>query len=421
MRSRIVQSVVVALSVIAILLSGRFGQQNAGAQLFYPVQVTAGGPYSGLVGAPVTMSASTGYVPLGALPVYVWNLGDGSVAYGPSVVHIYSVPGTFPVSLTVSGLAGSGFSQTSAVISSALQVSAGIPISAYTGVPVPFAASFVGNVTPQFSWTFGDGSTTSGQTVSHTYVSPGSYNAVVTAVDPATGQADTDSIAVTIRQAMVVDANGPYSGTAGLPIQFGATLNGATRPEYRWDFGDGQTGSGANPSHTFNQAGSYTATLYATDSASSQSASDTAGVSVLSGGPVVFYPAGWNLVAAPQGTPFAKSGTPLYTFRPGDTDYEVVRAATGVTSGYGYWAYFSQPTMVTLSGMSADSAAVQVPGGTYTLIGNPSATSVVKIHDAAYAMSWDPILQTYKQVSYLPPGTAAWVFVSTTDVVSVEP
>ncbi len=60
----------------------------------------------------------------------------------------------------------------------------------------------------------------------------------------------------------------PTAGTEGSPIAFDAA--GSVDPNgsivsYAWDFGDGNTGSGATPAHTYTFAGNYTVRLITTD------------------------------------------------------------------------------------------------------------------------------------------------------------
>lgn len=60
----------------------------------------------------------------------------------------------------------------------------------------------------------------------------------------------------------------PTSGVAPLAVQFSSS--GSSDPEggaltYAWTFGDGQSSTSANPSHTYQNSGSYTATLKVTD------------------------------------------------------------------------------------------------------------------------------------------------------------
>jgi hypothetical protein len=80
-------------------------------------------------------------------------------------------------------------------------------------------------------------------------------------------------------------AGGPYSGGTAQPITFSGT--GSSDPDgdnlsYDWDFGDGQTGSGATTDHAYALAGNYIATLTVTDDGTpSLSSSDVASVQVL--------------------------------------------------------------------------------------------------------------------------------------------
>ncbi|HMI32153.1 MAG TPA: PKD domain-containing protein, partial [Candidatus Limnocylindrales bacterium] len=98
----------------------------------------------------------------------------------------------------------------------------------------------------------------------------GTYTATVRVSD-GNGGTDTKSFTITVNnvnRAPTANAGGPYSGTIGSPVSFDGTAS--TDPDgdsltYAWDFGDGGTGSGSTPMHTYAAAGPYTVTLTVTD------------------------------------------------------------------------------------------------------------------------------------------------------------
>ena len=66
----------------------------------------------------------------------------------------------------------------------------------------------------------------------------------------------------------VANANGPYTGTEDTAVTFDGS--GSSDPDgdpltYKWDFGDGSTGAGVSPTHTYIAGGEYTVTLVVND------------------------------------------------------------------------------------------------------------------------------------------------------------
>jgi uncharacterized protein YjdB/PKD repeat protein len=91
----------------------------------------------------------------------------------------------------------------------------------------------------------------------------------------------TVTITVTgVNDAPVADAGGPYAGTVDVAVTFdgsGSADVDGTIVSYAWDFGEGNTGSGAGPSHTYVTDGTFTVSLTVTDDGG---ATDTATESV---------------------------------------------------------------------------------------------------------------------------------------------
>jgi PKD repeat protein len=107
-----------------------------------------------------------------------WQFGDGHTAVGPNVSHAYATPGSFVVNVTVEDSNGASRSASVTVGISAIQVQVvSEPTTLRTGVATTFSASATGGAgSPYtFTWTFGDGTTLVGASVSHAYGAAGTY------------------------------------------------------------------------------------------------------------------------------------------------------------------------------------------------------------------------------------------------------
>jgi PKD repeat protein len=124
-----------------------------------------------------------------------------------------------------------------------------------------------------YAWSFGDGGTASGRIVDHVYRDPGNYLVTLTAVD-ATGARSTLSKDIQVQAGVVPTALFTYSPggpTVNQTVFFNAAAStaaaGRTLVGYKWDFGDGSSGSGSTTSHKYSKAGTFTVNLIVTDDA----------------------------------------------------------------------------------------------------------------------------------------------------------
>ena len=121
-----------------------------------------------------------------------------------------------------------------------------------------------------YSWDFGDGSpldATANPT--HTYAA-GSYNAVLTVTDDngATGSITVPVLSTVNSPPTAVANSDAATGTAPATIHFdssGSTDTDGSIVAYSWDFGDSTIGTGASVTHQYATAGTYLATVTATD------------------------------------------------------------------------------------------------------------------------------------------------------------
>ena len=244
-----------------------------------PVPPTAdpNGPYSAQVGESITFDGSGSSDPDGSIVSYDWDFGDGGTGTGVNPSYAYSADGTFTVTLTVTdndGLTNSA--TTTATISAQPQPPVADPNGPY-GAQVGESITFDGSGSSDpdgsivsYDWDFGDGGTGTGVSPSYAYGAEGSFTVTLTVTDN-DGLSNSASTTATISaqpQPPVADPNGPYSGQVGDNIAFDGS--GSSDPDgsivtYDWDFGDGGTGAGVAPMHTYSVDGVFTVTLTVTD------------------------------------------------------------------------------------------------------------------------------------------------------------
>ena len=151
------------------------------------------------------------------------------------------------------------------------------------GAQVSFEADAAdpdGEIT-SYAWAFGDGGTSSEPDPTHAYDRTGEYRVELTVTDDSDETA-TDGITIRVQvgpqaRASIHDPSHEddvllqyMSGMAPLDVAFDGSRSAADPnapiTAYRWDFGDGSSGTGTAVSHTYTEPGRHQATLTVTDS-----------------------------------------------------------------------------------------------------------------------------------------------------------
>lgn len=128
---------------------------------------------------------------------------------------------------------------------------------------------------------------------------------------------------------------------------------------------------------------------------------------------VTFLP-GWNLVSFADTDPstanlFLQSiDSPLYAFRPGDTNYEVANP-NDVKFGYGYWVHMTKRFSLAYDLSDNDSTRVDITAGTCVLVGNPSTRGSARVRGADRSYEFSTTLNQYVATSLIGIGRAAWI------------
>lgn len=245
----------------------------------------AGGPYHGVVGESITFNGSQSTTPDGGAIQYVWSFDDGGSAAGRIVTHTFSTVGTHWATLSVTSPSGTDDDVAEVIVAEVQHpiADAGGPYEGETGAPVQFngtRSSDPDGDPLSYAWQFGDGNGGSGSLPHYIYNAPGEYVVTLTVSDGENSATDatTATIVTVIRpenRAPVAKAGGPYSGVIDRWIQFSATQSSDPDGDfltYQWTFGDGRSGFGVAPVHTYVAAGSYTARVTVSDARLTSSA-----------------------------------------------------------------------------------------------------------------------------------------------------
>jgi PKD repeat protein len=194
-----------------------------------------------------------------------WNFGDGGNATDQNPVHVYTVPGTYTVSLEVTNAGGSNTSTRTGYI----MVFDPAPLADFTATPTsggePLAVQFYDTSTGSpttWQWNFGDGAISPLQSPAHTYTAPGTYTVTLTA---GTSGGSTTMVKPAYIQVSQLFPVADFSGTptfGGIPLMVNFTdLSTGAPTTWSWDFGDGNNSTDPDPSHAYASPGIYTVNL----------------------------------------------------------------------------------------------------------------------------------------------------------------
>jgi PKD repeat protein len=209
---------------------------------------------------------------------YTWDLGDGTIAYSPTITHTYAKSGTYYPTLVVVDDEGA-IGITSELVEVVNVIPTAIAKADRLSIPeddvINFEASSSSD-TPtdlpllQYAWDYGDGSKGVGIATSHVYSKMGTYQVVLTIMDD-NGAVDASELTIEVQNLAPADIEiNPVDTADQDEVVFfmgrvEETPSDIALLEYLWDFDDGSTGTGRNPTHAFTSPGHYSVSLKVTD------------------------------------------------------------------------------------------------------------------------------------------------------------
>lgn len=224
-----------------------------------PCNLSANFSSSGSNGAFNFTNTSTG---MSAGVSYFWNFGDGATSSNTSPSHSYSLAGSYNVTL----VANNNYTYSCVSTKTSIVAVGFCSLVAYfTSTPVSNgqvsfnngSTGIIGGTT--YTWNFGDGSTSSVFSPSHTYTSGGAYVVSLLANNNGSLVACSNSY-TNVVTVSVCSLAANFSHTVGANgfVNYSSNSTGTTGAgTYYWNFGDGFTGTGISPSHTYLTGGAY--------------------------------------------------------------------------------------------------------------------------------------------------------------------
>ena len=210
-------------------------------------------------GHAVFNNSSTGTAPF----TYYWTFGDGGISTAANPTHDYATAGSYTVRLAVTD--ANGCTDTLTRLNYIFVGNMTASFSSVTTVCVFNNITFNNTSSPHSSssWTFGDGGTSTSDTASHIYSTPGTYNVRLIIYNGYCYDTVTHTITVlpqptgsfTMAPAIACPAPATITFTGTLPAGVTAT----------WTYGDGGTGTGSTTTHTYSANGVYDVSMIITN------------------------------------------------------------------------------------------------------------------------------------------------------------
>ena len=225
------------------------------------------------LGRPVVfrdLSVST--TDLGPISSWLWNFGDGTTSTDQNPTHLYTVPGTFDVSLTVkAGGAEETLKRAGYVKVDSPQLVVDF-VASSTNVAVNGVVSFTdlssSTATPvtNWRWDFGDGVVSADRNPYHQYNTPGLYTVSLTVSTQFGDMTKTKQNYINVRQKIGPTANFAVSDVkpfVNTPTRFTDLSDPGTSPitNWVWEFGDLVIVNDQNPVHAYAKVGTYNVKL----------------------------------------------------------------------------------------------------------------------------------------------------------------
>lgn len=219
----------------------------------------------------------------GIVNSYEWDFGDGEFGGGATPIHIYTKPGIYKVTLTITGdlIGDCDNTDKDEMIVTVVEA----PVAIFKSVTlapekknITFDASeskaLSGNIT-KYLWNFGDGKSAEGKIVNHTFDKFGNYKVELKIQTDSKGECSTASFSkqIIINAKPTAVAEAPKNANMNQMIEFSGSKSNdpdGKITSYYWDFGDGKTNEGVKINYAYSKSGKYRVILKVEDNSKAE-------------------------------------------------------------------------------------------------------------------------------------------------------
>ncbi len=204
-----------------------------------------------------------------AITTWLWNFGDGITSTNQNPTHSYDGLGSFHVTLIVSdeiGLSPDASGPSISVVNPTLQftVSKTNGVSRFTAAFKAPSVDSVGTKIKSWHWNFDDGSSGTGQNVSHVYTNALTFHPSLIVSNALGFSPSCSGPLVTVTNPIIKFTISKTNLCPLLVAEFKAptTDSGGNKiTTWYWAYGDGTVGTTPNPTHAYASVGTYHPTL----------------------------------------------------------------------------------------------------------------------------------------------------------------
>jgi PKD repeat protein len=255
----------------------------------------------------------------GANDTYSWTFGQGAqpataTGSGPHTVQ-YATDGNATPQLVVTNNLG--------LDTAVQQITIGVPpVAGFTATSTNAMANFNNTTTTNavdFVWDFGDGNTSNLPNPAHTFATDGIYTVTLTANNACGNSTSTQTLTIVTPPTAGFTAANSTQGCAPLSVGFSNTSS-TNATTFNWQFPGGTPASStmANPTIAYTTPGTYSAILTVSNSAGSDTQTQT-NLIVVDDVPTVGFTANTNDFSANFSNTTANAATYLWDFGDGNT------------------------------------------------------------------------------------------------------